>query len=118
MDWRGAGWIARVGAESGVGGRPAVAPPLADPVSAVQVALDAPFHFPSLQRALTPDDCVAVVVDERLPDVGRLLTPVLEHITRVGIAPERVTLVCPPPATRQPWLDELPDELEEVRIEA
>jgi nickel-dependent lactate racemase len=98
--------------------RPTVAPPLADPVGAVQAALDAPFHFPPLRRALTPDDCVAVVVDERLPDVGRLLTPVLQHIARVGIAPERVTLVCPPPATRQPWLDDLPDELEEVRIEA
>jgi nickel-dependent lactate racemase len=97
--------------------RPAVAPPLSDPVAAVCAALDTPFHFPPLRRALTPDDRVAVVVDERLPGVGRLLTPVLGHVTRAGIAPERITLVLLPPATRQTWLDDLPDELEEVRTE-
>ena len=97
--------------------RPQVAPPLADPSAAVRAALDEPFRYPPLRRALTPDDQVAVVVDESLPDVGRLLTPVLEHITQAGVAPQRITLVCPPPASRQPWLDDLPDALEEVRVE-
>ena len=97
--------------------RPAVAPPLADPSAAVRAALDEPFHFPPLRRALTPDDQVAVVVDESLPDVGRLLTPVLEHITLAGVAPERITMVCPARASRQPWLDDLPEALEEVRVE-
>jgi nickel-dependent lactate racemase len=97
--------------------RPTVPPPLADPVAAVRAALDAPFRFPPLRRALTPDDHVAVVVDEHVPGMGRLLTPILEQITRVGIAPERVTLVCPPPPTRQPWLDDLPEEFEEARVE-
>ncbi len=97
--------------------RPIVAAPLADPVAAVRAALEEPFHYPALRRALTPDDHVAVVVDERLPNLGQLLTPVLEHIVQAGVAPENITLVCAPPASRQPWLDDLPDALEEVRVE-
>src|SRR5947209_5794959 len=83
--------------------RPVVGAPLVDPVAALGAALDAPFHFPALRRALTPDDQVAIVLDEHLPDLGRLLTPILEHITRAGVAPEHITLVCPPPATKQTW---------------
>jgi nickel-dependent lactate racemase len=97
--------------------RPTVPPPLADPVAAVRAALDEPFHYPPLRRALTPDDLIAVVVDEHLPDVGRLLTPVLEHVTRAGVSPEHITLVCPPGASRQAWLEDLPEKLEEVRLE-
>jgi len=97
--------------------RPLVPPPLADPVPAIRDALETPFHFPALRRALTPGDHLTVVVDELLPHVGLLLTPVLEHIVQAGVTPEQVTLLCPPSSSRQPWLEELPDELGDVRLE-
>jgi nickel-dependent lactate racemase len=95
------------------------APPvaLADPAAAVRAALEAPHGFPPLRRALTPDDHVAVVVDERLPRLGELLAALLEHVTGAGVAAERITLLCAPSSSRQPWLDDLPDALEEVHLE-
>lgn len=90
---------------------------LADPAAAVRAALESPFGYPPLRRALTPDDHVAVVLDERLPHLAQLLTPLLEHVAGTGIAPERITLLCPPSASRQPWLDGLPDAFEEVQLE-
>jgi nickel-dependent lactate racemase len=89
------------------------APPLADPVASVAAALEEPLGFPALRRALTPDDHVAVVVDEQLP---RLLTPILEHLTGAHVRPEAITLLCPSPSS-QAWVDELPDEFQEVRVE-
>ncbi len=93
------------------------APALADPVAAVAAALEAPLGFPALRRALTPDDHVAVVVDEQLPLLPQLLMPVLAHITRAGVRPEAITLLCATPAS-QDWVNELPDEFQEVRVEA
>ena len=46
------------------------APALADPAAAVRAALENPLGFPPLRRALTPDDHVTVVIDERLPRLG------------------------------------------------
>ena len=97
--------------------RPAAAPALADPVAAVRTALEEPFRFPPLHQALTPDDHLAIVVDEHLPGLGHLLVPVLEEIRKAGVALECVTLVCPPTTSRQPWLEDLPDELSDVRLE-
>ncbi len=92
-------------------------PPLADPAAAVRTALRAPHEFPPLSAALTADDRVAVVVDERLPDLVRLLTPVLEELAAAGIDPANVTLLCESSASRQPWLLDLPEAFEEVRLE-
>ena len=80
-------------------------------------ALQAPFDFPPLRRALTADDHVTIVVDERLPDLARLLTPLLEELTAAGVDPAKVTLLCEPSASRQPWLQDLPDAFGEVRLE-
>jgi nickel-dependent lactate racemase len=93
------------------------APPLPDRPAAVAAALERPLGFPSLKRALTPDDNVTVVVDEELQHLGELLTPLLEHIAAAGVAPEAVTILCAPPAAAQGWVDDLPDEFQEVRIE-
>jgi nickel-dependent lactate racemase len=92
-------------------------PLLADPSAAIRAALESPFHFPALHRALTPDDRIAVVVDEQLPNVGRLLVPVLEHIASAGVAPAAVTVVCAPSASRQEWVEDLPDDLQDVLVE-
>src|SRR5947209_14098310 len=93
------------------------APPLADPAAAVREAVEAPLGFPALRRALTPDDHVTVVLDEHLPRLGRLLTPLLEHVVSAGVAPEAVTLLTSSPAADQSWLDDLPEAFEEVRVE-
>jgi len=92
-------------------------PVLADPGAAIRDALEAPFQFPALRRALTPDDHVAVVVDEQLAALGRLLVPVLEHIVSAGVEPAAVTVVCTPSGSRQTWVEDLPDALQDVHVE-
>ncbi len=89
---------------------------LADPAAAVRESLENPLDFPPLRQALTPDDQVAVLVDDHLPHLGTLLVPLLQHLLSAGVAPAAITLLCPP-SSRQDWLDELPEELEEVRCE-
>jgi len=92
-------------------------PALADPAAAIRAALEAPYQFPALRRALTPDDRVAVVVDERLPNLGRLLVPLLEHLVSAGLSPAALTLVCSPSSSRQEWLEDLPEVFEDVQLE-
>lgn len=91
--------------------------PLADPAAAVRAALEKPFEFPPLRRALTPEDQVAVLVDERLPQLASLLVPVLEYLVAAGVAPAAITLLVHDSSTGQPWLDDLPEALEDVRCE-
>src|SRR5579875_303305 len=90
---------------------------LADPAAAVRAALEEPHAFPALRHALTPDDHVAIVLDEELPHLAELLVPLLEHIHSAGVAPECVTLLCPQSSSRQEWIDELPDEFQDVHVE-
>src|SRR5438094_10320953 len=90
------------------------APPLADPAAAVRQALETPLGFPALRRALTPDDHVVIVIDEHLPRLPELLTPVLEHITQAQVDPAAITLLCPPSSSGQPWIDDLPEAFEDV----
>ena len=75
--------------------RQPLVPPLSDPVAAVRDALEKPLGFPALRRALTPDDHVAVVVDEHLPHLAQLLVPILEHVTAAGVAPPAIALSAP-----------------------
>ncbi len=96
--------------------RAADAAPLADPAAAVAEALEAPLEFPALRRALTPDDHVAVFVDQSLPGLAGLLTPIMDHLGKAGIGPEAVTLLCLPGGDES-WIDHLPDEYSEVQIE-
>jgi nickel-dependent lactate racemase len=93
------------------------APPLRDVPGAVREALEKPLGFPALRHALTPDDHVAIVVDEQLPHLAALLTPILEHVTRANVPPQAITLVCPASSTEQSWVDDLPDAFEESRLE-
>jgi nickel-dependent lactate racemase len=90
---------------------------VSDPAAAVREALEAPYEYPPLRRALTPDDHLTIVVDEQLPSLGQLLVPILEHVTRAGVTAEAITLLVPPSTTGQPWVDDLPDEYQEARVE-
>src|SRR5947209_8170012 len=97
--------------------RPVAPAPLADPVRAVRDALESPLRYPALRRALTPDDHVTVVVDEHLPRLPQLVTAVLEHVVAAGVEPAAITLLCPPTASSQPWIEDLPDALLDVHLE-
>lgn len=97
--------------------RATVAPALGDPPAAMRSVLEEPLDFPSLRRALTPDDQVVIAIDEHVPQLAQLLVPILEHVCAAGVAPEAITLLCVPPSTGQPWLEQLPDTFQDVRVE-
>jgi nickel-dependent lactate racemase len=68
---------------------------LADPVGAIRDALERPVGFPALRQALTPDDHVAVVVDEQVSRRPEFLAPVLDHILNAHVSPEAITVLGP-----------------------
>lgn len=98
--------------------RAPVAPPAAGPRELVRAALEKPTGLDApLRRALTPDDHVAVVLDERLPHIPELLAGVIEHIQSAGIDPAVVTVIVPPGGPGSPWVDDLPDEFADIHLE-
>jgi nickel-dependent lactate racemase len=88
-----------------------------DIAQSVRAALESPLDYPPLRQALTPDDRVTVVVDEKLPHLVDLLVPLLEHIGASGIPASAVTLLCPRSDSRQDWLEELPDSFQDVHCQ-
>jgi nickel-dependent lactate racemase len=100
-----------------VGRRAPVAPNLADPAQSLRDALEHPIDYPALRLALTPNDHVAIVVDEQMPHMAMLLVPLLEHIQQAGVQPESVTLICPRASAQQSWLNDLPDAFQDVNVE-
>jgi nickel-dependent lactate racemase len=93
------------------------APPVADLASAIRIALEAPLRFPPLRRALTPDDHIAIVLDEHLPRLAELLMPVFDHIVSAGVAPAAITLLTTSSGADQSWINDLPEAFEDVRLE-
>ena len=93
-----------------------VVAPAAGAAELVREALEKPFKFEPLRRALTPDDHVAVVIDPRLPNVAEMLAEVLRHIGTAGVQFSAVTVISPPGAP-QGWIDELPEEFEDITAE-
>src|SRR4051794_40831800 len=83
-------------------------PTIADPAAAVLAALESPFKFPPLRRALTPEDQVVIVVDPRLPQPAKVLVPVLGVLKEARIEPSAVTLVLLEVDQEQSWVDDLP----------
>src|SRR5579859_631073 len=98
------------------GRRAPIAPNLPNPAQALHDALEQPHRFPSLRRALLPDDQIAVVVDERLPRAGELVTTLLTYVTEAGVAPDSITVISAA-GSAQAWVNELPDALQDVRTE-
>ena len=92
------------------------APPSASPRELVGAALESPFGFEPMRRAVTPDDRVAIVLDADLPHAAELLAGVLDHLGTAGIAPSAVTIVTPP-GSRQDWIQALPGEFSDVTAE-
>lgn len=97
--------------------RAETAEPAASPRELVRAALESPFGLNvPLRQALTPDDRVVVVLDERLPHLGELLAEVLLHLHGGGVEASAVSVVVPP-SESQPWIDDLPDELDDIHVE-
>src|SRR5262249_39554166 len=89
--------------------------PLDDLSLAVTDALERPIGFPSLRRALTPDDRVAIVLGEGLQTVREVAIPLLEHIADAHVRPEAITFVSPRDTRTAEWLSDLPDDFKTVR---
>jgi nickel-dependent lactate racemase len=89
---------------------------VADFGAAVQAAMEQPQNFPPLRRALTPDDHIAVVIDEQLPQLGLMVGRVIEYLREAGINPTAITLVSAA-GSRQKWVEDLPDSAQDVRTE-
>jgi nickel-dependent lactate racemase len=70
-----------------------------------------------LRRALTPDDHVAIAVDEQLPDLPRFLTPLLEHLASARITPDAITLLCASSGSEHGWVQQLPPGFAQVKVE-
>ena len=88
------------------------------PADLVRRALEQPAGLDApMRRAVTPEDRVAVVLDEALPHAAELLGAVVEHLLSAGVSAENVTVVVPPGGTGSPWVDELPDEFSDIRLE-
>ena len=91
-------------------------PAVPDVRRAVIDSLERPVGFEAFRRALTPDDRVALVVDESLPHLPELIGGVLEYLATAGIPPAAVTAVSPPHSV-QPWLNDLSDALSDLQTE-
>lgn len=98
------------------GRRAVVAPDVRDLRGAIREALERPRHFPPLRRALTPEDRVALIIDEQLPQLGICISEILTYLQESGIDLSAVTLVSPK-GSRQSWIDELPDSVQAAGTE-
>jgi nickel-dependent lactate racemase len=91
--------------------------PVADVAAAVSKALEHPLDFPALRRALTPDDHVAIVVDEHLANLPRLVTPLVEHIVAAQVTPDAITFVCSGGSSGHAWVEQLPAAFRHIKVE-
>ncbi|MBY0461381.1 MAG: nickel-dependent lactate racemase, partial [Gemmataceae bacterium] len=98
------------------GRRAPISAPTRTPAELMRAALETPYQFEPLRRALTPDDRVAVVFDPRLPHAGEMLAELLRHLGGAGVTPATVTVVSPA-GSAQGWIDALPDEFDELTAE-
>jgi nickel-dependent lactate racemase len=104
----------RVNQMVGIERRPPVSP-VQDLSAAVAQALEKPSGFPALRRALTPDDRVAIVLGERLPRIGDIVLPLLEHLMRAHVRPQAITIVTSENPEPTDWLGDLPATFRPVR---
>jgi nickel-dependent lactate racemase len=84
--------------------------------AAVVDALERPIRFEAFRRAVTPDDRVALVVDESLPHLPDLITGVLEYLATAGIPPSAVTAISPA-GSHQHWVNDLPETMADLQTE-
>jgi hypothetical protein len=110
-------WRVNVRDEQIVALPPAPGAPTVSPRELVKASLEQPVNFEPLRRALTPDDHICIVLDERLPHLAEMIAGVLDHLATAGIDPDAVTLLSPETNSKQTWIDDLPDEFADVKTE-
>src|SRR5688572_9126022 len=93
--------------------------PLDDVREAVAGALERPLEFPTLRRALTPDDHLVVLVQEAMNALGEALEAILLHLQSAGVKPEQVTVLVPPRNAGMDvnWPERLPSGVQGFRVE-
>src|SRR5262245_50510925 len=64
-----------------------------NPEDLLRSALESPIRFPPLRRALTPDDHIALVLDDTVPMLEQLVPPIIEHLASAGIRPGQIKVV-------------------------
>jgi nickel-dependent lactate racemase len=84
----------------------------ASPGDLLHAALEHPFKFEPLRRALAPEDRVTLVVDTELPHLTELVTKLLTYLKASLIPPELVTIL-----TTTDWAADLPSEFASVQRE-
>jgi len=102
-----------------IGTRSPLAAPVVDVRDSVALALETPLDFPTLRRALTPDDHLAILVQEEMSGLAAALESILRHVQSAGIRLENVTLLVPPrvPGMDTTWLSLLPPDVQCLRVE-
>jgi len=90
---------------------------LLDVGAAVREALEHPYQFPALRRALTPDDHVVILVDDVLPQAPVVLTAVLEHLVGAHISTDAITLLCLEATSTASWIEQLPAAFRHLKVE-
>jgi len=93
-----------------------ILPPTASPAELTRAALETPFGFEPLRRALTPEDRVAIVLDPLIPHVAEILESVLAYLKSALIPPELVTVLTTPGSPTN-WLQQLSTEFANVTSE-
>ncbi len=84
----------------------------------LEKSLEKPFGLNvPLRKALTPGDGVCIVLDESTPQLDVLLPVLLEHLDSAHIEAGAITILVPSPSGDQTWIDALPEQFEDVRIE-
>ncbi len=86
------------------------------PAQLIEAALENPYQFEPLRRALTPDDRIAIVIEPRLPHLAEMLAEVIRYLGRVGIPPQAVTVVSPP-GSPEGWIRDMPAEFAGITTE-
>ena len=109
-------WTVEIREADRVVGAGGASPRLTDVEGAVFRAMEQPVRFEPLRRAFTPDDRVVLVIDERLPELPKLIQGVLRYLASAGVPPEAVTVVSPVGST-QDWIDGLGDEFADIHAE-
>ncbi len=90
--------------------------PTASPAELTRAALDKPFRFEPLRRALAPEDRVALVLDPGVPHVAEILAEILSYLKTALVPPELVTVLTAPGAPTN-WANHLPAEFARVNQE-
>ncbi|MSR29975.1 MAG: DUF2088 domain-containing protein [Gemmataceae bacterium] len=83
----------------------------------VKKSLANPIDYPMLSQALTPDDTVAIAIDDSINQFPALLLESLKEIHLAGVPYEKIHLVHARESEPARWMNSLPKEMNSLQIE-